>query len=159
MKNKKEYLFPLVLLYLALMCLYVSYLFIIEDYNITKSIYQPYKSFVQISPFDHWNVFITLFKGVFGVAGFIAFLLKGKVINSWNTLFKVITILEIAFNLFLWAESFEDFSVYINFTGMVVSGILFAVISYFYFRNTSFKKVFPQILAGLFLMVLSYTLH
>ncbi len=159
MKNKKEYLFPLILLYLALMCLYVSYTFIIKDYNITKSIYQPYKTFLQISPFDHWNVFITLFKGIFGVAGFIAFLLNRKVINPWNTLFFVITILEIALNFFVWAENFKDFSVYVSFTGIIVSAVLFAALSYFYFRDASFKKVFPQIILGLLLTVLSYNLH
>lgn len=141
------------------MCLYVSYLFISKDYNITKSIYQPYKSFVQISPYHYWNVAITLFKGIFGVTGCVIFLRRHQLVNFGNTIFISITLYEILYNFYRWAESFEDFTVYIDFTGIIVTGVLFTFLGYFYFKRASFKKVLPHILSGLFLAFLSYYLH
>lgn len=159
MENIKKYFLSVLILYLALMCLYVSYLFIIKDYNITKSIYQPYKSFVQLSPFNNRNVFITIFKGIFGVAGFVKFIMNRKVINHYNTLFLVITIFEIILQLYNQIEKFEDFSVYINLVSTVYSGILFLIIGFYYFRNVKIKEVIPQILLGASLTVISFSLH
>jgi len=159
MENIKRYFLPVLILYLALMCLYVSYSFIIHDYNITKSIYQPYKSFVQLSPFNNWNVFITIFKGFFGVAGFIKFIINRKVINYFNTLFLVITIFEIMLQLYNQIEKFENFSVYTDLMSTVFTGILFLIIGFYYFRNAKIKDVIPQILIGISLTVISYQLH
>ncbi|SHL34331.1 hypothetical protein SAMN05444267_101647 [Chryseobacterium polytrichastri] len=159
MKKIKDYILPLIFLYLSVICLYVSYLFIIDDYNISKSIYQPYKSFIQLSPFDNWNVFITIFKGIFGVIGFIKYVFTKKLINYFNTLFLSITLFEIIIQLYFQIRKFENFSVYIDFYSVIISGILFVILGVFYFKSVKIKKIFPQILLGLFLTVLSYCLH
>lgn len=159
MENIKKYFLPVLILYLALICLYVSYLFIIKDYNITKSIYQPYKSFVQLSPFYNWNVFITIFKGIFGVAGFIKFIVNRKIINYFSTLFLIITIFEIILQLYNQIEKFENFSIYIDLMSTVITGILFLIIGFYYFRNAKIKEILPQILIGFSLAVISYQLH
>lgn len=159
MKKIKEHILPLVFLYLSVMCLYVSYLFITKDYNITKSIYQPYKSFIQLSPFDNWNVFITFFKGIFGIIGFIKYVINRKLINYFSTLFLTITMFEIMIQLYIQIKKFENFSVYIDFCSVIISGILFIVLSIFYFKNAKVKQVFPQILLGVLLTVLTYYLH
>ncbi|GAA5083109.1 hypothetical protein GCM10023210_01280 [Chryseobacterium ginsengisoli] len=159
MNNIKKYFLPVLILYLALMCLYISYLFIIDDYNITKSIYQPYKTFVQLSPFNNWNVFITIFKGIFGVAGFIKFIINRKVINYFNTLFLVITLFEIILQLYNQIENFKSFSIYVDLTSTIITGILFLIIGFYYFRNAKIKEIIPQILIGFSLAVISYHLH
>lgn len=159
MNNIKKYFLPVFILYLALMCLYVSYLFIIDDYNITKSIYQPYKTFVQLSPFNNWNVFITIFKGIFGVAGFIKFIINRKVINYFNTLFLVITLFEIILQLYNQIENFKSFSIYVDLTSTIITGILFLILGFYYFRNAKIKEIIPQILIGFSLAVISYHLH
>lgn len=155
----KEHILPVIFLYLSLICLYVSYLFITKDYNTTKSIYQPYKTFVQISPFDHFNVIITLFKGVFGVIGFIKYVLNRKLINYFSTLFLMITVFEIIFYLYINVKNFKDFSIYIDFTSILFSGILFLGLGFLYFKNANVKQIFPQVVLALFLTVFSYYLH
>jgi hypothetical protein len=159
MNNIKKYFLPILILYLALMCLYVSYLFIIDDYNITKSIYQPYKTFVQLSPFNNWNVFITIFKGIFGIAGFIKFIINRKLINYFNTLFLVITLFEIILQLYNQIGNFKSFSIYVDLTSTIITGILFLMLGFYYFRNTKIKEIIPQILIGSSLAVISYHLH
>lgn len=159
MENSKQYFFPVLLLYLALMCLYVSYSFIIKDYNITKNIYFPYKSFVQLSPFNDRNVFITIFKGIFGVAGFVKFVNSRKLINYFNTLFLVTTIFEVILQLYNQIEKFRDFSVYIDLVSTIFTGTLFLLIGFYYFRKATIKEVLPQLLIGFSLTVISYQLH
>ena len=159
MNNIKKYFLPVLILYLALMCLYVSYLFIIDDYNIMKSIYQPYKTFIQLSPFNNWNVFITIIKGIFGVAGFIKYLINRKLINYFTTLFLVITIFEIALQLYNQSAQFKNFSIYVDFGSTIFTAILFLVIGFYYFKNAKINEVIPQILLGISLTVISYHLH
>ncbi len=159
MNNIKKYFFPVLILYLALMCLYVSYLFIIDDYNIMKSIYQPYKTFIQLSPFNNWNIFITILKGIFGVAGFIKYMINRKLINYFNTLFLVMTVFEIVFQLCNQIVQFKNLSIYVDLVSTIFTAILFLVIGFYYFKNAKIKEVIPQILLGISLTVISYHLH
>ncbi|MCY0976572.1 hypothetical protein PGH12_05340 [Chryseobacterium wangxinyae] len=159
MNNIKKYFLPVLILYLALMCLYVSYLFIIDDYNIMKSIYQPYKTFIQLSPFNNWNIFITILKGIFGVAGFIKYMINRKLINYFNTLFLVMTVFEIVFQLCNQIVQFKNLSIYVDLVSTIFTAILFLVIGFYYFKNAKIKEVIPQILLGISLTVISYHLH
>jgi len=159
MKNLKENLLPVVLLYLSLMCLYVSYSFIIKDYNITKSIYQPYKTFVQLSSSHYRNVIITIIKGLAGLTGFGIYFTKGKKVNYFSTLFLLISIFELTIVSCLQFVVLKDFSNYIDKTGIIISAVLFIGLSYFYFKDSEIKKLFPQIILSFFITVSSYYLH
>ncbi|KQT33853.1 hypothetical protein ASG22_17280 [Chryseobacterium sp. Leaf405] len=159
MKNLKENLLPVVLLYLSLMCLYVSYSFIMKDYNITKSIYQPYKTFVQLSSSHYRNVIITIIKGLAGLTGFGIYLTKGKKVNYFSTLLLLISIFELIIVACLQFVVLKDFSNYIDKTGIVISAVLFIGLSYFYFKDSEIKKLFPQIILSFFITISSYYLH
>jgi hypothetical protein len=159
MKNLKENLLPIVLLYLSLMCLYVSYTYIIKDYNIMKSIYQPYKTFVQLSSSSYRNVFITIIKGLAGLTGFGIYLAKGKKVNYFNTLFLLISVFELIIVACLQFVVLKDFSNYINQTSVIVSAVLFVILSYFYFKDSEIKKLFPPIILSFFITIFTYYLH
>lgn len=160
MINKiKTNILPILFLYLSLLCLYVAYLHITRDYNITKSIYQPYKTFLQISTFSYNNYFIAPIKGFLGLTGFIIYLVKNKNTNMFYTLFLVMSIVEIiiifSFQFFL----LKEFSNYINQTGVVFTAVLFSVLGFFYFKDFKMKKQVITILSGIFLTIISYDLH
>lgn len=159
MEKAKIYLLPSIILYLSLMCMYVSYTYITKDYNGTKSIYQPYKSFVQLSSTHYNNGIITILKGFAGVIGFGVFLSKGKRTNYFTTLFLLISMFEILIVASLQFLIFKDSSSYINKTGIIVSAILFIILSFFYFKNAEIKSLTGPILLSLFLTVVSYYLH
>jgi|GEM_PF-6644700 len=159
MKKAETYLLPTLFLYLSLVCLYVSYSYITKDYNSTKSIYQPYKSFVQLSSFHYNNVIITILKGLAGVIGFGVFSSKGKKINYFTSLFLLMNLFELIILASLQFLVFKVSSSYIDNTGIIASAILCVILSFFYFKNAEIKKITGPILLSLFLTVISYYLH
>lgn len=152
-------LLPLLFLYLSILCVYVGYLYIIRDYNITKSIYQPYKTFLQISSFSFHNIVIAPLKGVVGVIGFFIFLFKKKQINTFSTLFLVISTVEVLMLILFEFFLFSRFSDYIDKTAVVITALLFSFLTIFYFKNAKIKEQAVTIVCGIFLTVISYYLH
>ncbi|KFF12527.1 hypothetical protein IW15_13425 [Chryseobacterium soli] len=137
----------------------MSYSYITKDYNSTKSIYQPYKTFVQLSSFHYNNVIITILKGLAGVIGFGVFSSKGKKINYFTSLFLLMNLFELIILASLQFLVFKVSSSYIDNTGIIASAILCVILSFFYFKNAEIKKITGPILLSLFLTVISYYLH
>ncbi|KQT17542.1 hypothetical protein ASG31_09065 [Chryseobacterium sp. Leaf404] len=159
MNKIKNYILPILFVYLSLLCLYVAYLYIIRDYNITKSIYQPYKTFLQISPFSFNNIFIAPLKGLFGFIGFNLFVFKNRRVNIFTTLFVVMNMTEAVLMILFEFFIFKNFSDYIDETAVVFTTLLFSVLVFFYFKEVTLKKQITTIICGIFLTVISYYLH
>ena len=159
MNRIKKNILPVLFLYLSLLCMYVGYLYIIRDYNITKSIYQPYKTFLQISSFSFNNIIIAPLKGLLGLIGFFIFAFKNKKINTFTTLFLVMNFVEgimlILFEFFI----FKKFSDYIDKTGVIFTALLFSVLLYFYFKDVKMKTQVITIVSGIFLTIVAYYLR
>lgn len=159
MNKIKTYILPILFLYLSLLCLYVAYLYIIRDYNITKSIYQPYKTFLQISSFSFNNIVIAPFKGLLGLIGFTLFIFKNKKVNTFTTLFLVMNTAEAIMLMVLEFFLFKNFSDNIDKTGVVFTALLFSVLVFFYFKDVKIKTQIITIICGILLTIITYYLH
>lgn len=159
MNKIKTYILPILFLYLSLLCLYVAYLYIIRDYNITKSIYQPYKTFLQISSFSFNNIVIAPLKGLLGLIGFTLFIFKNKKVNTFTTLFLVMNTAEAIMLMVLEFFLFKNFSDNIDKTGVVFTALLFSVLVFFYFKDVKIKTQIITIICGILLTIITYYLH
>lgn len=159
MNKIKTYILPILFLYLSLLCLYVAYLYIIRDYNITKSIYQPYKTFLQISSFSFNNIVIAPLKGLLGLIGFTLFIFKNKKVNTFTTLFLVMNTAEAIMLMVLEFFLFKNFSDYIDKTGVVFTALLFSVLVFFYFKDVKIKTQIITIICGILLTIITYYVH
>lgn len=156
MKKYKIYIFPLIILYLSIICLFVVYIYFTVRLNANHSIYLPYKSFNQISPIMLNNVIITIIKVIFGLTGFIIFIFKSKINNFFTTTFLLLNIFEILLlcymNFFAHTYSFD----YIDKFSVIYSSILFSIIMFFYTYRFKIEKIILSACLSLFITIISY---
>lgn len=159
MKKTEFYIFPIILFYLSVICLYVSYDYLFGTYlNSTKSIYQPYKSFVQISSSYHRNIIITILKTLTGIIGFIYFIISQRRVNLFNTIFLFLNASEILIVFLLQFFIFKT-SDYINKTSIILSAIIIIILIYFYLKKSKIPKLALIVFLSFISTLISYYLH